>query len=208
MSSLPTKKLKDLQIDHQNRLSSPPSSIYKSSCTTVYNGYGKGHSRGSSGGGSGGGPGIQKTEWRARSSPKSNDSDLQEYELEVKRAQDILSGIEKPQVCNIQARAVVLSWAPRVGLSCGPHSGLSFPYSYDVALSDKGQDGKYKIIYSGEELECNLKDLRPAMVYHMRVSAMYNSVKGSCSKPVSFTTHSCVPECPFPPKLATGAKVH
>ncbi|XP_046514083.1 fibronectin type III domain-containing protein 3B isoform X4 [Equus quagga] len=205
-SKPPHKKLKDRQIDRQNRLNSPPSSIYKSSCTTVYNGYGKGHSGGGGGGGSGGGPGIKKTERRARSSPKSNDSDLQEYELEVKRVQDILSGIEKPQVSNIQARAVVLSWAPPVGLSCGPHSGLSFPYSYEVALSDKGRDGKYKIIYSGEELECNLKDLRPATDYHVRVYAMYNSVKGSCSEPVSFTTHSCAPECPFPPKLAHRSK--
>ncbi|KAM6160650.1 fibronectin type III domain-containing protein 3B isoform 2-T4 [Erethizon dorsatum] len=208
-SKPPHKKLKDRQIDRQNRLNSPPSSIYKSSCTAVYNGYGKGHSGGGGGGGgggSGGGPGIKKTERRARSSPKSNDSDLQEYELEVKRVQDILSGIEKPQVSNIQARAVVLSWAPPVGLSCGPHSGLSFPYSYEVALSDKGRDGKYKIIYSGEELECNLKDLRPATDYHVRVYAMYNSVKGSCSEPVSFTTHSCAPECPFPPKLAHRSK--
>uniref|UniRef100_A0A452TVH5 Fibronectin type III domain containing 3B n=1 Tax=Ursus maritimus TaxID=29073 RepID=A0A452TVH5_URSMA len=171
-SKPPHKKLKDRQIDRQNRLNSPPSSIYKSNCTPVYNGYGKGHSAGGgggSGGGSGGGPGIKKTERR---------------------------------VSNIQARAVVLSWAPPVGLSCGPHSGLSFPYSYEVALSDKGRDGKYKIIYSGEELECNLKDLRPATDYHVRVYAMYNSVKGSCSEPVSFTTHSCAPECPFPPKLA------
>uniref|UniRef100_G3UCM6 Fibronectin type III domain-containing protein 3B n=1 Tax=Loxodonta africana TaxID=9785 RepID=G3UCM6_LOXAF len=190
-SKPPHKKLKDRQIDRQNRLNSPPS-IYKPNCTTVYNGYGR--------------PGIKKTERRARSSPKSNDSDLQEYELEVKRMQDILSGIEKPQVSNIQARTVMLSWAPPVGLSCGPHSGLSFPYSYEVALSDKGRDGKYKIIYSGEELECNLKDLRPATDYHVRVYAMYNSVKGSCSEPVSFTTHSCAPECPFPPKLAHRSK--
>ncbi|XP_045439630.1 fibronectin type III domain-containing protein 3B isoform X5 [Pipistrellus kuhlii] len=208
-SKPPHKKLKDRQIDRQNRLNSPPSSIYKSNCTTVYNGYGKGHSGGGGGGGgggSGGGPGIKKTERRARSSPKSNDSDLQEYELEVKRVQDILSGIEKPQVSNIQARAVVLSWAPPVGLSCGPHGALSFPYSYEVALSEKGRDGKYKIIYSGEELECNLKDLRPATDYHVRVYAMYNSVKGSCSEPVSFTTHSCAPECPLPPKLAHRSK--
>lgn len=208
-SKPPHKKLKDRQIDRQNRLNSPPSTIYKNSCATVYNGYGKGHSGGSSGGGgggSGGGPGIKKTERRARSSPKSSDSDLQEYELEVRRVQDILSGIEKPQVSNIQARAVVLSWAPPVGLPCGPHGGLSFPYSYEVALSDKGRDGKYKIIYSGEELECNLKDLRPATDYHVRVYAMYNSVKGSCSEPVSFTTHSCAPECPFPPKLAHRSK--
>ncbi|XP_031232333.1 fibronectin type III domain-containing protein 3B isoform X1 [Mastomys coucha] len=208
-SKPPHKKLKERQIDRQNRLSSPPSTIYKNSCATVYNGYGKGHSGGSSGGGgggSGGGPGIKKTERRARSSPKSSDSDLQEYELEVKRVQDILSGIEKPQVSNIQARAVVLSWAPPVGLSCGPHGGLPCSYSYEVALSDKGRDGKYKIIYSGEELECNLKDLRPATDYHVRVYAVYNSVKGPCSEPVSFTTHSCAPECPFPPKLAHRSK--
>ncbi|XP_043329662.1 fibronectin type III domain-containing protein 3B [Cervus canadensis] len=206
-SKPPHKKLKDRQIDRQNRLNSPPSSIYKSSCTTVYNGYGKAHSGGGGGGGgSGGGPGVKKAERRARSSPKASDADLQEYELEVKRVQDILSGIEKPQVSNIQARTVVLSWTPPVGLSCGPHSGLSFPYSYEVALSDKGRDGKYKIIYSGEELECNLKDLRPATDYHVRVYAMYNSVKGSCSEPVSFTTHSCAPECPFPPKLAHRSK--
>ncbi|XP_003794341.1 fibronectin type III domain-containing protein 3B [Otolemur garnettii] len=205
-SKPPHKKLKDRQIDRQSRLNSPPSSVYKSSCTTVYNGYGKGHSGGSGGGGSGGGPGVKKAERRARSSPKSNDSDLQEYELEVKRVQDILSGIEKPQVSNVQARAVVLSWAPPAGLSCGPHSGLSFPCIYEVALSDKGRDGKYKIIYSGEELECNLKDLRPATDYHVRVYATYNSVKGSCSEPVSFTTQSCAPECPFPPKLAHRSK--
>ncbi|XP_065798351.1 fibronectin type III domain-containing protein 3B [Muntiacus reevesi] len=204
-SKPPHKKLKDRQIDRQNRLNSPPSSIYKSSCTTVYNGYGKGGG-GGGGGGSGGGPGVKKAERRARSSPKANDADLQEYELEVKRVQDILSGIEKPQVSNIQARTVVLSWTPPVGLSCGPHSALPFPYSYEVALSDKGRDGKYKIIYSGEELECNLKDLRPATDYHVRVYAMYNSVKGSCSEPVSFTTHSCAPECPFPPKLAHRSK--
>ncbi|XP_007517989.1 fibronectin type III domain-containing protein 3B isoform X2 [Erinaceus europaeus] len=207
-SKPPHKKLKDRQIDRQNRLNSPPS-IYKGSCTTVYNGYGKGHGAGGGGGGgggSGGGPGIKKAERRARSSPKSNDSDLQEYELEVKRVQDILSGIEKPQVSNIQARAVVLSWAPPGGLPCGPHSDLSFPYSYEVALSDKGRDGKYKIIYSGEELECNLKDLRPATDYHVRVYAMYNSVKGSCSEPASFTTHSCAPESPCPPKLAHRTK--
>ncbi|EDM01121.1 rCG41523, isoform CRA_a [Rattus norvegicus] len=83
-SKPPHKKLKDRQIDRQNRLNSPPSTIYKNSCATMYNGYGKGHSGGSSGGGgggSGGGPGIKKTERRARSSPKSSDSDLQGLSL-------------------------------------------------------------------------------------------------------------------------------
>ncbi|KFQ26779.1 Fibronectin type III domain-containing protein 3B [Mesitornis unicolor] len=205
------KKLKDRQIDRQNRLNSPPSSIYKShigSCTTVYNGYAKSHNGASSGGGSGGTPAVKKPERRARSSPKSNEQDPHEFDSETKRVQDILSGMEKPQVTNIQARTVLLSWSPPTGLlNADRHNnGLPYTCTYEVALSDKGRDGKYKIIYSGEELEYNLKDLRPATDYHVRVYAMYNSVKGSCSEPVSFTTHSSAPECPFPPKPSHRTK--
>ncbi|KAJ7401377.1 hypothetical protein BTVI_96666 [Pitangus sulphuratus] len=132
----------------------------------------------------------------------------QEFDSETKRVQDILSGMEKPQVTNIQARTVSLSWSPPTGLlNADRHNnGLPYTCTYEVALSDKGRDGKYKIIYSGEELEYNLKDLRPATDYHVRVYAMYNSVKGSCSEPVSFTTHSSAPECPFPPKPSHRTK--
>ncbi|XP_075794071.1 fibronectin type III domain-containing protein 3B isoform X1 [Pelodiscus sinensis] len=206
------KKLKDRQIDRQNRLNSPPSSIYKShvgNCTSVYNGYAKSHNGASSGGGGGGGaPGVKKTERRARSSPKSNEQETHEYDSETKRVQDILSGIEKPQVSNIQARTVLLTWCPPTGLlNVDRHNnGLPYVCTYEVALSDKGRDGKYKIIYSGEELEYNLKDLRPATDYHVRVYAVYNSVKGSCSETISFTTHSCAPECPFPPKPSHRTK--
>ncbi|NXS88956.1 FND3B protein, partial [Erpornis zantholeuca] len=204
------KKLKDRQIDRQNRLNSPPSSIYKShigSCTTVYNGYAKNHNGASSGGG-GAAPALKKPERRARSSPKSSEQDPHEFDSETKRVQDILSGLEKPQVTNIQARTVLLSWSPPTGLlNADRHNnGLPYPCAYEVALSDKGRDGKYKVIYSGEELEYNLKDLRPATDYHVRVCAMYNSVKGSCSEPVSFTTHSSAPECPFPPKSSHRTK--
>ncbi|NXT68937.1 FND3B protein, partial [Chaetops frenatus] len=203
------KKLKDRQIDRQNRLNSPPSSIYKShigSCTTVYNGYAKSHNGAGSGGG--GAPALKKPERRARSSPKSSEPDPHEFDSETKRVQDILSGMEKPQVTNIQARTVLLSWSPPTGLlNADRHNnGLPYTCTYEVALSDKGRDGKYKTIYSGEELEYHLKDLRPATDYHVRVYAMYNSVKGSCSEPVSFTTHSSAPECPFPPKPSHRTK--
>lgn len=72
-------KIKERQIDRQNRLNSPPSSIYKS-CTTVYNGPSKAHNGAANGGGGGigggGPPAVKKTERRARSSPKSNEQDL------------------------------------------------------------------------------------------------------------------------------------
>uniref|UniRef100_A0A8D2Q5K8 Fibronectin type III domain-containing protein 3B n=1 Tax=Varanus komodoensis TaxID=61221 RepID=A0A8D2Q5K8_VARKO len=193
------KKIKDRQIDRQNRLNSPPSSIYKThlvNCTTVYNGTVKTHNGAANGGansgglGGGGVPALKKTERRSRSSPKSNEPDLH------------------GKVTNIQARTVLFTWSPPNGLLSGDRQSNGLPYTctYEVALSDKGRDGKYKMIYSGEELEYKLKDLRPATEYHVRVYAVYNSVKGSCSEPVSFTTHSCAPECPFPPKPSHRTK--
>ncbi|KAM3931373.1 fibronectin type III domain-containing protein 3B isoform 1-T2 [Leptodactylus fuscus] len=202
------KKLK--QIDRQNRLNSPPSTLYKNhlgNCTTMYNGNGKVHN-GAGCGGVGSVAGLKKNERRARSSPKSNEQDAQEYEPEIKKNQEILSGIEKLTVSNIQSRTALVSWSPANGYPSGDKTsnGLSYSCSYEVALSDKGRDGKYKIIYSGEELECHLKDLRPATDYHVRVYTTNKSVKGSCSEPIIFTTHSCAPECPFPPKLSHRTK--
>uniref|UniRef100_A0A8C3UFH2 Fibronectin type III domain-containing protein 3B n=1 Tax=Catharus ustulatus TaxID=91951 RepID=A0A8C3UFH2_CATUS len=194
------KKLKDRQIDRQNRLNSPPSSIYKShigSCTTVYNGYAKSHNGASSGGG--GAPALKKPERRARSSPKSNEQDPH----------------GKKRVTNIQARTVLLSWSPPPGLlNADRHNnGLPYTCTYEVALSDKGRDGKYKTIYrecgSGGESN-NATVTLSTFITHLnsvsRVYAMYNSVKGSCSEPVSFTTHGSAPECPFPPKPSHRTK--
>ncbi|XP_030631935.1 fibronectin type III domain containing 3Ba [Chanos chanos] len=204
------KKVKD-RLDRQNRLNSPPSSIYKSNmgCNNMYNGYGKSHgSIGGSEGSSGGSPGTKKTGRGARSSPRTSEPDLQDHDTEAKRVQDMLSGMDKPQVSNVQARTARLTWAPPAGLLNRDRHSNGHPYScsYEVTLSDKGRDGKYRVIYSGEELECNLKDLRPATDYHVRVNAVCNSVKGSCSEAGTFTTHSSAPDCPFPPKLSHRTK--
>ncbi|XP_059847759.1 fibronectin type III domain containing 3Ba [Hypanus sabinus] len=204
---------KKLKTDRQNRLNSPPTAIYKShvsSCTAIYNGYGKGPCVMGVGGGGGGGGGssLKKMERRARSSPKTSEQEIQDYDSETKRVQDMLSGMGKPQVSNVQARAALLTWAPPVGLVNGDKhtNGLPSTCNYEVASSDKGKDGKYKIIYSGEDLECSLTDLRPTTDYHIRVSTIYNSVKGSYSEPVSFTTQSCAPDTPFPPKVSQRTK--
>uniref|UniRef100_A0A665WQ30 Fibronectin type-III domain-containing protein n=1 Tax=Echeneis naucrates TaxID=173247 RepID=A0A665WQ30_ECHNA len=109
-------------------------------------------------------------------------------------------------VSNVQARTARLSWAPPAGLVNRHTNGMPVSCSYEVSLSDKGRDGKYRLIYSGEELEYHLKDLRPATDYHVRVSAMYNSVRGSCSEAGSFTTHCSVPDVPLPPKLSHRTK--
>uniref|UniRef100_A0A8D3BV17 Fibronectin type III domain containing 3Ba n=1 Tax=Scophthalmus maximus TaxID=52904 RepID=A0A8D3BV17_SCOMX len=116
---------------------------------------------------------------------------------------DMLTGLH---VSNVQARAARLSWAPPAGLVNRHSNGMPVSCSYEVSLSDKGRDGKYRLIYSGEELEYHLKDLRPATDYHVRVSAMNNSVRGSCSEAGSFTTHCSVPDVPLSPKLSHRTK--
>ncbi|XP_036838631.1 fibronectin type III domain-containing protein 3B [Oncorhynchus mykiss] len=210
----PKKMKEQRQLERQNRLNSPPSSLYKS-LGSSHNGYsGKSHvpslgSLGSMGGANS--PGGKKPERRQlRSSPRSNEPDThtqspQDHDSEAKRVQEVLSAIDKPQVSNVHARGARLSWAPPVGLVNRFSNSQSL--TYEVSLSDKGRDGKYRLIYSGEELECHLKDLRPASDYHVRVSAVCNSnLRGVCSETGSFTTHTCPPDLPFPPKLSHRSK--
>ncbi|XP_031415915.1 fibronectin type III domain containing 3Ba [Clupea harengus] len=206
----PKKMPKERQLDRQNRLNSPPASVYKSTmgCNSMYNGYSKSHGGGGGGGGGGGSPSAKKSNRGPRSSPRSSEPDLQDPDSEAKRVQDMLSGMEKPQISNIQARTARFTWAPPAGLVNRDRHSNGHPYTctYEVTLSDKGRDGKYRLIYSGEELECSLKDLRPATDYHIRVNTMHNSAKGSCSEAGAFTTHSSTPDCPFPPKLSHRTK--
>uniref|UniRef100_A0A8C9WKE9 Fibronectin type III domain containing 3Ba n=1 Tax=Scleropages formosus TaxID=113540 RepID=A0A8C9WKE9_SCLFO len=193
------------KLDRQNRLNSPPSSVYKGSagCSTIYNG--KGHV-GGGGGGGGGSPGAKKPDRRARSSPRTSEQDLQ--------GKDTLTCIHQPaydmlpptcssdQTCTTQIRLLSTSLVNRDRNT----NGLPFTCIYEVSLSDKGRDGKYRLVYCGDELECNLSDLRPATDYHVRVNAMCNTVRGSCSEPGSFSTLSSVPDCPLPPKLSHRTK--
>lgn len=51
------------------------------------------------------------------------------------------------QVSNVQARAARLSWAPPAGLVNRHSNGMPVSCSFEVSLSDKGRDGKYRPIY-------------------------------------------------------------
>uniref|UniRef100_A0A8C6PTH3 Fibronectin type III domain containing 3Ba n=1 Tax=Nothobranchius furzeri TaxID=105023 RepID=A0A8C6PTH3_NOTFU len=166
------KKIKEQrQLERQNRLNSPPSTLYKNSLGPAHNGYRY--------------PSFVGFFY---------------HDSEGKRVQDMLSTIDKPQVSNVQARAARLSWAPPAGLVNRHGNGMPVSCSYEVSLSDKGKDGKYRLIYSGEELEYHLKDLRPATDYHVRKENC------SCSEPGSFTTHCSVPDAPLAPKLTHRTK--
>uniref|UniRef100_A0A8D3D4R9 Fibronectin type-III domain-containing protein 3A n=1 Tax=Scophthalmus maximus TaxID=52904 RepID=A0A8D3D4R9_SCOMX len=115
------------------------------------------------------------------------------------------------EVSDVQAKVVVVSWsAPSrpesdgssVQDSCSPPE----TFGYEVSVSLSGKDGKYNVMYCGDEISATLEDLRPATEYHIRVQAMCNCLQGSPSEAVSFTTLSCEPDPPNAPRKASGTK--
>uniref|UniRef100_A0AAQ5XU02 Fibronectin type-III domain-containing protein n=1 Tax=Amphiprion ocellaris TaxID=80972 RepID=A0AAQ5XU02_AMPOC len=142
---------------------------------------------------------------------KNGESGGKELDKEAQALQALLSTISKPVVSDIQARGAVVSWsAPNrpegengsMENDCSPPENLSF----EVSISVSGKDGKYQSMYCGGEPSATLEDLRPATDYHVRVQAMCNCLQGSPSEAVSFTTLSCEPDPPNPPRKASGTK--
>uniref|UniRef100_A0A8C1MYB0 Fibronectin type-III domain-containing protein 3A n=1 Tax=Cyprinus carpio TaxID=7962 RepID=A0A8C1MYB0_CYPCA len=148
-----------------------------------------------------------------KSPERGKETESGELDEEAKALQERLNSICKP-VTDIQARGVSLSWvAPsRTEGDDEPKEGEEDPaepsFTYEVSVSYSGKDGKYKSAYSDVELSATLQDLRPATDYHVRfvVQAMCNCLQGIPSEPVSFTTLSCEPDKPSPPRKASGTK--
>jgi hypothetical protein len=121
---------------------------------------------------------------------------------------EILSNIRTPRVSEIRDRLALLVWSPPV---CEPgdpkFEGLKpiedADLEYEVLVSDKGKDGKYRSIFSGPSKDCYLMDLRPNTEYHIRVHALMKSrnLKGGASDTVSFHTKvgTCLYCPPHPP---------
>ncbi|XP_078403415.1 fibronectin type-III domain-containing protein 3A-like isoform X1 [Cetorhinus maximus] len=204
------KRLKERQVGGQkDKPNSPPSSPRKShsvSPTNVQNGYGKGQATcGVTG--IAAGPVKLKLLGKAQSSPQV-DAEAGDSDSETKLLQELLSGIAKPVVSEIKGKSVVLSWNPPSNSVEEEDNGEQLPAtcSYEVTLSNSGKGGKFKVVYLGEETTVTISELRPATDYHVRVSAICNSVKGSASEVTSFTTEISKPDSPAPPKLINRTK--
>ncbi|XP_078736241.1 fibronectin type-III domain-containing protein 3A-like isoform X1 [Lampetra fluviatilis] len=132
-----------------------------------------------------------------------------DFTMENKRLQEVLSEIEKPQVVEVLAREVQVSWQPLPGLNPEDDSGESQGQPsclYELSLSTKAKEAKYRTVYRGEEPEFKLTELRPATEYYIRVCALCDGVKGSNSEHATFTTSPAAPEVPSPPKLTSRTK--
>ncbi|XP_030624730.1 fibronectin type III domain-containing protein 3B isoform X2 [Chanos chanos] len=204
------KKPKERPVERQGmtRVNTPPTSGYKNNTgsTSVPNGYSKSHA---GTGGIGGSPGNKRTERRVRGSPKHVDAEQQNTDPDTRKGQDVLPTMDKPQVSKVQSHSALVSWAPlQAGVSSQGGQGDAVPSScsYELQLTDKGPDGRYSVVYSGGDLERYLTDLRPATDYHVRVSAVHNTVRGPHSEARAFTTHSAPPDTPLPPRLSHRTK--
>jgi len=134
------------------------------------------------------------------------EEEQQRQELEEERncMQRILSKMALPKVSDIEAcSALIRLTAPECNQQEFDINPLEF--KYELLLSDS-RDGKFKLVYSGDATEIMLKDLKPAIEYHLRVSSLLDDLKGELTKAVSFKTLTCEPDCPSPPKLATRSK--
>uniref|UniRef100_A0A8K9X6S7 Fibronectin type-III domain-containing protein 3A n=1 Tax=Oncorhynchus mykiss TaxID=8022 RepID=A0A8K9X6S7_ONCMY len=72
---------------------------------------------------------------------------------------------------------------------------------------DQGLGQEQGLGQGGEQLSVTLEDLRPATDYHVRlVQLLFRCLRGSPSEAVAFTTRSCEPDPPCPPRKASGSK--
>ena len=115
------------------------------------------------------------------------------------------------QVTEIEGRSALLKWGPPVrdtgdgGAKFEPLDHIT-DMRYEVCLSDKGKDGKYRTIFKTSSIECRLTDLRPNTEYHIRIHAMTDTQRGGASDTVSFFTKCCEPDKCAPPKLVSRSK--
>ncbi|XP_028923415.1 fibronectin type-III domain-containing protein 3A-like [Ornithorhynchus anatinus] len=198
------KRLKERQAGGPSgsQVNSPPSSPHKGPgpcAANAQNGCGKDPP-------TAGVPAKHKPAARTRGGPPA-EVGVAEFDVDVQKSPDLLS-ISKPLVSSLRARSAVLSWVPTVRAPSGdgPAGRLPGALTFEVALSVSGKNGKFKSVYVGEEVTVTLPDLRPATDYHVRVSATCSSVKESASELVSFTTESCEPDPPAPPRLVSRTK--
>uniref|UniRef100_A0A8C9PAS8 Fibronectin type-III domain-containing protein n=1 Tax=Spermophilus dauricus TaxID=99837 RepID=A0A8C9PAS8_SPEDA len=106
-------------------------------------------------------------------------------------------------VSDIQTRSAVISWHLRGSETC---DHTRSPVTFELAISNSGKNGKYKIVYTGNGVIFTLRDLQPSMAYFLRVTTIRGSGHRTVSEVSSFTTPGCEPDPPLAPKLINRSK--
>ncbi|KAI5705127.1 hypothetical protein M8J76_013911 [Diaphorina citri] len=140
---------------------------------------------------------------KTETSEDGEESSIQDEEDDASIA-EILANVKSPQVAELSSRSALIKWGPP-----DDTADLDICESdlrYEVLLSDKGRDGKYKSIYNGEAQSCRIQDLKPGTDYAVCVQVHLEEIVGIASEPTLFTTPPCEPDQPNPPKLVTKTR--
>lgn len=153
--------------------------------------------------------GIKRTTRNGASSVGTSEdgeesSSVPDDEDDVQSIIEQLSTVQLPQVSEITSRGALLQWtAPASSENVVLNSR---DLQYDVLLSDRGKEGKYKVIFKGQSLSCRIRDLRPGQEYYVCLQVHFQEVNGSPSEAAVFTTPPCEPDQPLRPKLLARSK--
>uniref|UniRef100_A0A1A9WLZ3 Fibronectin type-III domain-containing protein n=1 Tax=Glossina brevipalpis TaxID=37001 RepID=A0A1A9WLZ3_9MUSC len=118
-----------------------------------------------------------------------------------------LSAIQKPEVTDITSRSAKIIWEAPPCLNETTHQLINMrELRYNVLLSDRAKECKYKSLYKGSSYDCIVQDLQPGQEYVVRLQVHYEHLQGNASEPTEFTTPACEPDQPTPPRLVMRTK--
>ncbi|XP_060516675.1 fibronectin type-III domain-containing protein 3A isoform X2 [Cylas formicarius] len=147
-------------------------------------------------------------------SEDGEESSVPDEEDTAQMIMDILSSVQAPKVSELSSRSALLQWATPIKLSesastdSGSHEiDISEnDLRYEVLLSDKSKEMKYKSIYNGASLSCRIQDLKPGQEYSVCLQVHLDELQGSATDPIKFKTPPCEPDQPQAPKLGAKTK--
>ncbi|XP_073826818.1 miles to go [Musca autumnalis] len=133
--------------------------------------------------------------------PDNDDEDCQTSII------DHLSDIQKPEVSEITSRSAKIMWdIPQSINESASHVMNLEELRYNVLLSERTKECKFKSFYKGSSYDCVIQDLKPGQDYVVRVQVHYEHLQGNPSEPVEFATPPCEPDRPTAPRLVMFTK--
>ncbi|XP_061390249.1 fibronectin type-III domain-containing protein 3A-like [Musca vetustissima] len=118
-----------------------------------------------------------------------------------------LSDIQKPEVTEITPRSAKILWDIPQSINESASQLINLEeLRYNVLLSERTKECKFKSFYNGSSFDCVLHDLKPGQEYVVRVQVHYEHLQGTPSEPVEFSTPACEPERPTAPRMVMSSK--
>ncbi|KAM7351314.1 miles to go isoform 2-T3 [Cochliomyia hominivorax] len=118
-----------------------------------------------------------------------------------------LSSIQKPEVTDITSRSAKIVWEAPPCISESAQQLINTrELRYNVLLSDRAKECKYKSLYKGSSYDCIVQDLKPGQEYVVRLQVHYEHLHGTPSEPTEFTTPACEPDRPVAPRMVMCTK--